>query len=216
MQAYKELPTANVVEELIERGNRLRENMIKSSLQKTTTVKKNKHPVQPALLNSSNNAKIHGNKSREMLVDYINPLVDDENIYGMLGIKSSLKSTVNLNDSNNSILTDLDGLENEQSLLDDLLYGGSTGDDHRKHNTSSISTSNKKHSRSKPSTGRSRSPSMTRVGGSSNRPRSAARSRSLTRSSDSDAASCISFEMPNSDVDDSKNGKTYFVQRFFY
>jgi hypothetical protein len=208
MQAYKELPTGKVVEELIERANRLRENMMKSSLQKTTSIKKNKHPIQPPLLNNNNNAEIHGNKSLEILIDDIDPSIDNEHILDMLRLKSSLKSTVNLNDSYNSILTDLDGLENEQSLLDDLLYGGSTGDDHKNHNTSSISTNNRKRSRSKPPTGRSRSPSLTRVGGLSHRPRSSARSRSLTRSSDSDTASRISFEMPNSDIDDSRNGKT--------
>jgi hypothetical protein len=215
MQAYKELPTGKVVEELIERANRLREDMIKSSLQKKTTIKKNKHLNESALLNSNNNANIHENKSLEILVDDIDPSIDNGNICDLLGIKSSLKSTANLNDSNGSILTDLDGLENEQSLLDDLLYGGNAGNDHihnnKKHNTSSSSINNRNYSHGKPPTGRSRSPSMTRVNGSSNRPRSAARSRSLTRSSDSDTASRISFDMHTSDVDDSGNGKTDFV-----
>jgi hypothetical protein len=215
MQAYKELPTGKVVEELIERANRLRENMIKSSSQKTPTIKKKNHLNKPVLSNSNNNANIHTNQSLEMLVDGIDPLVDNENIYDLFGIKSSLKSTVNLNDS---ILTNLDGLENEQSLLDDLLYGGNTESDHirnnKKHNTSSSSTNNKNYSHGKPPTGRSRSPSMTRLSGSSNRPRSAVRSQSLTRSNDSDTASRISSDLHNSDVDDSGNGKREFLRRF--
>jgi hypothetical protein len=206
MKKYKELPTDKVVEELIERGNRLRENMIKSSLQKKTTIKKNNHLNESALLNSNNNANLHTNKSVEMLTDDIDSFVDNENICDLLGIKSSLKSTANLNDSNVSMLTDLDGLENEQSLLDDLLYGGSVQiHTNKKHNTSST---NKNHSYGKPPTARSRSPSMTRISGSSNRPRSAGRNRSLTRSSDSDTASRVSFDMHNSDVDDTGNGRT--------
>jgi hypothetical protein len=218
MQAYKELPTGKVVEELIERANRLRENMIKSSLPKPTTIKKPNHRNKSTLLNSNNKTNTHGNKSREMLVDDIDPLIDNGNICDLLGIKSSLKSTSNLN---NSILTDLDGLENEESLLDDILYGGSVEIDHhirnnKKHNTSSSSTSIKKYSHGKPLKGRSRSPSMTRISGSLNRPRSAARNRSLTRSNDSDTASRISFNIHNSDVDDSGNGRIEFLQRFFY
>ncbi|CAF0800277.1 unnamed protein product [Rotaria sp. Silwood1] len=212
MQTYKELPTGKVIEELIERANRLREDMSKSSLQKTTTIRQHNHSIESTLFNNTttnnnNNAEIHDSKSLEMLIDYdIDPsIVDDENIYDMIGIKS----TVNLNDSNHSILTDLDGLENEQSLLDDLLYGGSTENNHnnknRTHHTSSTGINNKYHSHGKPPTGRSRSPSLTRVSGLSNRSRSTPRSRSLTRSNDSDIASCVSYDMPNSDVDDSGN-----------
>ncbi|CAF1190222.1 unnamed protein product [Rotaria sordida] len=208
MQAYKELPTGKVIEELIERANRLRENMSKPSLQKTTTIKKNNHSIEPTLFNNNNNnnAEIHGHKSFEMLIDDIDPsIIDDENIYDMIGIKS----TVNLNDSNHSILTDLDGLENEQSLLDDLLYGGSTENNHnnknKTYNTNSTNLNNKNRPHGKPPTGRSRSPSLSRVSGLSNRSRSTARSRSLTRSNDSDIASHVSFDMSNSDVDDSGN-----------
>ncbi|CAF4675516.1 unnamed protein product, partial [Rotaria magnacalcarata] len=79
----------------------------------------------------------------------------------------------NLNDSYHSLFSDLDGLENEQSLLDDLLYGGITGSDNnnnktnktKTHNTSLNSTNHNHHSYSKPPTGRSRSPSLTRVNG---------------------------------------------------
>jgi len=217
MQAYKELPTGKVVEELIERATRLRENMIKSSLPKPTTIKKPNHRNKSTLLNSNNKTNTHGNKSFEMLVDDIDPLMDNGSIYDLLGIKSSLKSTSNLT---NSILTDFDGLEDEESLLDDILYGGSVEIDHirnsKKHNTSSSSTNNKKYSHSKPLKGRSRSPSMTRISGSSNRPRSAASSRSVTRSNDSDTASRVSFDLHNSDVDDSGNGTIKFLRRFFY
>jgi hypothetical protein len=175
--------------------------MSKSSLRKTTTIRKKNDSIQPALFNSKN----YGNKSLDIPIDDVDTLVNNKNICDMLGIKSSLKTSTNLNDSNNSILTDLDGLENEQSLLDDLLYGGGTGDDHisnnKKHNTSSTSTNNKTHSHGKPPRGRSRSPSITGVNGLSNRP----------RSNDSDSTSRVSFDMPNSDVDDSGHGRIQFV-----
>ncbi|CAF2487401.1 unnamed protein product [Rotaria sp. Silwood2] len=213
MQAYKELPTGKVIEELIERANRLRENISKPSLQKTTAMRQNNDPIESTLFNNNNysnnnnDAKIHDNKSFEMLMDDdIDPsIIDNENIYDMIGVKS----TVNLNDSNHSILTDLDGLENEQSLLDDLLYGGSTGNDHdnktKTYNTSSTGINKRNHPHGKPPTGRSRSPSLTRVNGLLNRSRSTARSRSLTRSNDSDIVSRVSFDMENSDADDSEN-----------
>lgn len=198
MQAYKELPAGKVVEELIERANRLRENMIKSSVPKTTTIKKKKHINEPVSFNNNNNANIHTNKSLDMLVNAIDPLTDNENIYDILGIKS----TGNLLNSNDSFLTDLDGLENEQSLLDDLLYGENAGDDpirnNKKHNTSSSTINSKHHSRSS---------SVTRLSRSSNRPRSATRYRSLTRSNDSDTASRISYNTYNSEVDDTENGR---------
>lgn len=168
--------------------------------------------MEQTLSHHGSNSENHGNKSFEMFMDDIDPLVDDDNIYDMIG----MKSTLNLNDSHHSILTDLDGLENEQSLLEDLLYGGDTGGDHGKRSTTSNNFNNKKYSHNKPPTGRSRSPSLTRVGGSSNRSRSAARSRSVTRSIDSDTASRVSFDMLNSDVDDSENGRMSFtnIKRF--
>jgi hypothetical protein len=197
MKKYKELPTGKVVEELIEKANRLRQNMIKSSLQKTTPVKKNNHRNKSALISSKNTTK-HENKSLDILIDGIDSLVNHENI----------KSSASFN---GSIITDLDGLENEQSLLDDLLYGGT---DHvhqdKKQNTNSTRANKKNHAYGKPPTGRSRSPSLTRVSGSSTRPRSAGRSQSLTRNSDSDIASHNSFDAHNSDVDDSGNGKVSF------
>jgi hypothetical protein len=173
--------------------------MSKSSLQKTTTIRKKNDSIQPALFNSKN----YGNKSLDIPIDDVDTLVNNKNICDMLGIKSSLKTSANLNDSNNSILTDLDGLENEQSLLDDLLYGGDDISNNKKHNTSSISTNNKTHSNGKQPRGRSRSPSITGVNGLSNRARSAARTRSI----DSDTASRVSFDMPNSDVDDTGHGR---------
>src|SRR5271154_4400583 len=109
MKKYKELPTGKVVEELIEKANRLRENMIKSSLQKTTPVKKNNHRHKSAV-NSNKNTTKHENKSQDILVDGIDSLVDHENIYDLLGRKSSLKSSTSFN---GPIITDLDGLENE-------------------------------------------------------------------------------------------------------
>jgi hypothetical protein len=184
VQAYKEQPTGKVVEALIQRANRLREDMIKSSLQKTT--EEESHPIDLVLLNTTNN---NAEKYQTKSFDTMDSLLD---------MKTSLKLTEDLNNSNDSILTDLDGLENEQSLLDDLLYGGEgtagVSNNNHKH------TPNKHHPRGKPPTGRSRSPSITRVGGLSNRSRSA-------RSSDSDAASRVSFDMPSSDLDDSGNGK---------
>ncbi|CAF0935186.1 unnamed protein product [Adineta steineri] len=201
IQAYKELPTGKVVEELIVRANRLRENMIKSSLPKTTTNKKNHHLSESKLLN---NSKIYGNKSFEMPVDDIDAFIDNANICDIPDLKSSLKSTINFN---SSIITDLDGLENDQSLLDDLLYGG--GYDHensiKKHNTSSTSINDKTYTHRKLSTNHSRSPSMTRVSGPSNRLRSVTRSRSLTRSNNSDTESRVSLDRPNTDIDDSGN-----------
>ena len=127
----------------------------------------------------------------------------------MLGIKASMKSVGNLNDSNESILTDLDGLENEQSLLDELLYGGGdgAGDEGPPHPKSSTSSTRSRLPRGKPPTGRSPSPTMARVGSASNRSRST-RSRSLAQSSDSDTASRVSFDLPSSDLDDSGNGKS--------
>ncbi len=181
VQAYKEQPTGKVVEALIQRANRLREDMIKSSLQKTTTAEEESHPIDLVLLNTNNN---NAEKYQTKSIDTMDSLLD---------MKTSLKLTEDLNNSNDSILTDLDGLENEQSLLDDLLYGG--------EGTAGVSSNNHKHHpRGKPPTGRSRSPSITRVGRLSNRSRSA-------RSSDSDTASRVSFDMPNSDLDDSGNGK---------
>jgi hypothetical protein len=207
VQAYKELPTGKVVEALIERANRLREDMIKSSSHKTPATGKDSHPID-----YNNNAEVlttqRGHKSIELLVDDVDPLLDNENISDMLGMKSTLQPTEDLNDSNDSILTDLDGLENEQSLLDDLLYGGREGarGDNKHNHKNTTSPTTRKHPRGKPPTGRSRSPSMTRVGGLSNRSRST-RSRSLAQSSDSDTASRVSFDMPSSDLDDTGNGK---------
>jgi len=194
--------------------------MIKSSLQKTTTTEKASHPIDSSLLNSNNNAEIlttqHGNKSIDMFDDDIDPLLDNENIYDMLGLKTSLKSTGDLNNSNDSILTDLDGLENEQSLLDDLLYGGEgTGGATSRNHKNTTSSTRKHHPRGKPPTGRSPSPNMTRVGGLTNRSRST-RSRSLAQSSDSDTASRVSFDMPSSDLDDSGNGKNKILLKCFF
>ena len=106
------------------------------------------------------------------------------------------------NHSNDSILSDIDALENEQSLLDDLLFGGQ--DNANSSMNSSKNHSKKSHPRGKPPTGRSPSPSLARVGHVSARSRSA-RSRSLAQSSDSDTASRVSFDLPSSDLDDSAN-----------
>ncbi|CAF2632795.1 unnamed protein product [Rotaria sp. Silwood2] len=212
VQTYKEQPTGHVVEALIERANRLREDMIKSSLPKPTIIDKESHSINSALLiTNNNNASIlstqNENQSIDMLGDNIDPLLDNENICDMLGIKT----TGDLNNSNDSILTDLDGLENEQSLLDDLLYGDKekcdTNNNNNNNNINQKATTysiRKHHLRGKPPTGRSPSPNMTRVGGLSNRSRST-RSRSLAQSSDSDTASRVSFDMPSSDLDDSGN-----------
>ncbi|CAF4752234.1 unnamed protein product, partial [Rotaria magnacalcarata] len=72
------------------------------------------------------------------------------------------------------------------------------------------STNHNHHSYSKPPTGRSRSPSLTRVNGITNRSRSSARSQSLTRSCDSDVGSRVSFDVYHSEIDDSGNGKIKF------
>ncbi|CAF3248775.1 unnamed protein product [Rotaria socialis] len=209
MQAYKALPSGKVIEELIERANRLRENVAKSSLQQPTAIRKNNHSMEPTF-SSTHKTETYGNKSCELLIDDIDSAIDSETMYDMIGVKSSLKSTANLNDSYHSLFSDLDGLENEQSLLDDLLYGGITGSDHnnnktKTHNTSLNSTNRNHHSYSKPSTGRSRSPSLTRVNGITNRSRSSARSQSLTRSCDSDVGSRVSFDVHHSEIDDSGN-----------
>ena len=156
---------------MIERANRLREDMIKSS-QKTT---------DPLLNQNNNNSELLTSKSHLKSIDF-----DQEH----LG---------NFNDSNDSIVTDLDGLENDQSLLDDLLYGGQI---ERKSRPTTAPLP-----RGKPPTGRSPSPSLARVSSGSHRVRTS-RSRSLAQSSDSDTASRVSFDMPNSDLDDSGNGKT--------
>jgi len=198
--------------------------MIKSSLQKTTTTGKESHPIDSSLLNTNNNNAEslviqHGNKSLDIFDNDIDPLLDNENICDMLGIKTSLKSTGDLNNSNDSILTDLDGLENEQSLLDDLLYGGDgTGGGTTSSNQKNIPTSTRKrHPRGKPPTGRSPSPNLTRVGGLINRSRSSrSRSRSLAQSSDSDTASRVSFDMPSSDLDDSGNGNNKILLNYFF
>ncbi len=206
-QTHQEVPTGKVVEALIERANRLREDMIKSSLQKPTTAGKETDPIHSALLNSNNNNAEMLTTGHKSLDDDIDPLLDADNVYDMLGLRASLKSSRDLNNSNESILTDLDGLENEQSLLDDLLYGGDgTGNGATNNTQKSISSStSKRHPRGKPPTGRSPSPSLARVGGLTNRSRSS-RSRSLAHSSDSDTASRVSFDMPSSDMDDSGNG----------
>ena len=217
-QSYKELPTGKVVEALIERANRLREDMIKSSLQKPTTVGNDTRPIDSVLLNNNNNNSNHlstryENQSLDIANDDIDPLLDTDNVFDLLGIKPSMKAAGDLNNSTDSILTDLEGLENEQSLLDELLYGaeanaGATTDNHRPR------TTNKNHPRGKPPTGRSPSPSMARVGGLVNRSRSS-RSRSLAQSSDSDTASRVSFDMPSSDLDDSGNGKNEIFSHIF-
>ena len=54
---YKEPPTGKVVEALIERANRLREDMIKSSLQKPTTIENESHPIDSTSFHN-NNAEI--------------------------------------------------------------------------------------------------------------------------------------------------------------
>ena len=192
MKRYKELPTGKMVEELIEKANRLRENMIKSSSQKITPVKKSNHQT-----NSKTDASASGNRSLDMLADVIDSSIDPENIYELLALKSS----VNVHDSHGSFLTDLDGLENEDSLIDDLLYGGI---DHHHQITNANSTKKKKRSHSRPSSGRSPSPSLSHTSRSSTRRRSAARRRSSVRSSDNDSTSRVSGY---SDVDDSGNGK---------
>ena len=166
--------------------------MIKSSLQKTIIPKKHNHSVERIVSNST---------------DHIDPFIDDEDVHGTIGIKSSTNS----NDLNISILTDLDGLENEQSLLDDLLYGESTQNDHinknKTHNVSSTNIKNKNHLYSRSPLDRSRSPSRTRTSELLNRSGSVGRSQTLIRSNDSDVGSCVSFNMTHSDVNVSENGK---------
>jgi hypothetical protein len=192
--------------------------MIKSSLQKPTITEKEAHPIDTSLLNSNNNnnSEIFSTQHRRKSLDILDDDIDNENICDMLGIRTSLKLAEDLNNSNDSILTDLDGLENEQSLLDDLLYGGD-GTASATNNNHKITTPNskkKRHPRGKPPTGRSPSPNMSRVGGLVNRSRSS-RSRSLAQSSDSDTASRVSFDMPSSDLDDSENGKIKSLFNFF-
>jgi hypothetical protein len=195
--------------------------MIKSSLQKPTTIGNDNHPIDSVLLNNNNNnseifTNQYGNKSLDILPDDIDPLLDTENVCDMLGIKS----TGDMNNSIDSILSDLEGLENEQSLLDDLLYGGDVTRSGDASNSNQKIKTTKRHPRGKPPTGRSPSPSIARVGGLINRSRSS-RSRSLAHSSDSDTASRVSFDMPSSDLDDSGNGKDkilfqlYFIHFFF-
>lgn len=217
-QGCKELPTGKVVEALIERANRLREDMIKSSLQKPTTTGNGTYPKDSVLLNNnnSNHLSIHyENESLNIPNDDIDPILDNENMCDILGLKPSLKATGDLNNSTDSILTDLEGLENEQSLLDELLYGGEVVVDTNTNKHRNPTTTTKVHPRGKPPTGRSPSPNMARVGGLVNRSRSS-RSRSLAQSSDSDTASRVSFDMPSSDVDDSGNGndETFYLTCF--
>ena len=188
-QTYQDGPTANVVEALIERTNRLREEMAKSSGKTLTN----------SSLNQNNNNSELFSKSLDL---------DNETMADLV-----LKTSNNFNESNDSILTDLDGLENEQSLLDDLLYGGRVELNHPATTTTSSTTKlrpTRRSSNGKPPTGRSPSPSLARVSsGASTRARSSrSRSRSLAQSSDSDTASRVSFDMPSSDLDDSGNGKT--------
>lgn len=184
-----------MVEELIEKGNRLRENMIQSTSQKITPVKKSNHQTKPTLVNSKANTNAIGNRSLDMLADFIDPSIDNANIYEFLGLKSSM----NVHDSHGSFLTDLDGLENEDSLIDDLLYGRT---DHSHQTTSTTSTNKKKRSQNRSTSGRSPSPSLSHTSRSSTRRRSLTRRRSSARSSDHDSASRVSGY---SDVDD--NGK---------
>ncbi|CAF4797333.1 unnamed protein product, partial [Rotaria magnacalcarata] len=79
-----------------------------------------------------------------------------------------------------SILTDLDGLEHEQSLLDELLYGDDGKRDTTNATTTTTTTNNNNHKRrtnannklhpyGKPPTGRSPSPNTARVSGLLNR-----------------------------------------------
>ena len=173
-----EAPTGQVVEALIERANRLREDMAKSS---GKTLK--------------NSAANQNNNNAEMLSKSVD--LDNETMGDLLGLKSSH----HLNDSNDSIVTDLDGLENEQSLLDDLLYGGRV----ELNPPTTKVPQPRRSSHGKPPTGRSPSPSLARVSSGAHRGRRS-RSRSLAQSSDSDTASRVSFDLPSSDLDDSGNG----------
>jgi hypothetical protein len=207
VDAYKELPTGQVVEALIERASRLREDMKKST--QKTILNDNRHMPCVTLNQNNNNADVLSrHKSIDMLLaDGIDPSLNNENMCDILGIQSSLRLTGNVHDSNESILTDLDGLENEQSLLDDLLYGRHVELSHDQHQPKTSPHSiHTRAPRGKPPSGRSRSPSLTRVGRTSHRSRSRS-SRSVAHSSDSDTASRVSFDMPGSDLDDSGNGK---------
>lgn len=192
MKKYKELPTGKMVEELIEKANRLRENMIKSTSQKVTPVKKSDHQTKPTLVNSKANINASGDRSLDMLADVIDPTIDNANIYDFLGLKSSM----NVRDSFGSLITDLDGLENEDSLIEDLLYGRT---DHNRQSTSTASTTKKKRPQNRSVSGRSPSPSLSHTSRSSTRRRSLSRRRSSVRSSDNDSASRVSGY---SDVDD--------------
>lgn len=207
------MPTGNLVEALIERANRLREDMMRSSLQRPTIMDEESHPMNTSLLNQNNN----NDDILNIPYDNIDQLLNNENMCDMLGIKPSRVSLDNLNKSNDSIVTDLDGLENEQSLLDELLYGNDGKRDPTKPNDNQKSQTKsrlKRHPHGKPPSGRSPSPNITRVGGLVTRSRST-RSRSLGHSSDSDTASRVSFDMPSSDLDDSGNGKILFFNSPF-
>ncbi|CAM4925264.1 unnamed protein product [Rotaria socialis] len=219
MQTSTEQPAGNLVEALIERANHLRDDMMRSSLQKTTMNDQEIHPMNRSSFNN-NNSEIpstrYDNKPIDMLDDNVDLLLDNEHICDMLGIKPSVNSMGDLNNSNDSILTDLDGLEHEQSLLDELLYGDDGKRDTATTTTTTTTTNNnnnhkrrtkpnnKLHPYGKPPTGRSPSPNTPRVSGLLNRSRST-RSRSLAQSSDSDTASRVSFDLPSSDLDDSGN-----------
>lgn len=207
VKTYQDIPTNEVVEVLIERANRLREEMIKST--KDSSGKDSYPPPDPSMLNqNNNNVELLLRETRRKSLDFLDEEFDKTVEKQIFGLQNSTQPLANLNDSNESILSDLEGLENEQSLLDDLLYGrrieDSVDDNRRKSN---VNTSINRPAHGKPPTGRSRSPSLSRVG-STNRPRST-RNRSLGQSTDSDTASRVSFDMPNSDLDESGNGELF-------
>ncbi|CAF0929940.1 unnamed protein product, partial [Didymodactylos carnosus] len=219
---HKNLPTGTVVEALIERAQRLREDMIKSSLNKDKDVNLNTSiidiPVEKNGMGLNNNALLDA-KSLAVSLSSDN---NQTTAYDLLGIK-------NTNESEESILSDLDGLEYEQSLLDDLLYGTngkgdsnlmsmSFNNDQQQHQRRHSSKSDTEIINGRPPTGRrlqSPNPNGGRISRALNsRSPSRSRSRSLARSTDSDSASRVSFDMPNSDVESSGNGKKNIILPF--
>lgn len=196
-----------MVEELIDRANRLRENMIKSSLLKTSPAKRSNPSNHPTSAPMKRDSRQRARKSLEVPIDDVDVLVDNEDLCDMLGIRASFKSSGNFN---NSLLTDLDGLENEDSLLDELLYGGVGIHPDTEKKAKGV-TERRVRGSSRPTSARSRSSSRTRAGRrvDRSRSRSAGRSQSLTRSNDSDRHSRLSLSVPHSDIDDSGNGKAF-------
>ncbi|CAF0752136.1 unnamed protein product [Didymodactylos carnosus] len=211
---HKNLPADTVVEALIERAKRLREDIVKSSLNKDKDVSTDTNVIDISSEKTrTNNALLTAN-SLAMLSSHDD---NQRTAYDLLGIKTVAKTT---HESTESILSDLDGLEYEQGLLDDLLYGTnvktdsdlmslSFNNEHQQHQLTRSSKTNMKIIHGRPPTGRqarSPNPNGARISrGLNSCSPSGSRSRSVARSTDSDSASKVSFDMPNSDVESSGN-----------